>query len=263
MALEPLHEACFRLGARVAPLYVPDDAKRAYLVGSAVPVWYGRRAFLITAAHVLRGAAGRPLFTFDDRQTVPLLGGSLAIDHIDGRTIDGDLAVIPLPDEQAHAMGNEFVFTYAEDFGDVTEPDQFTWYAWVGYPHSRNAPKPRKFTKLEAKPTYVALREHGDLAHPKVVAKHPSYHFALYAPDGRETDFSGRRYQLPHLRGMSGGGVWRIDVDPRTGEILDPVLAGFGIEHIREREGVVVATRAAVGGALIARFLDESGTLLS
>jgi hypothetical protein len=51
------------------------------------------------------------------------------------------------------------------------------------------------------------------------------------------------------VRGMSGGGIWRIDVDHATGQIQSPLLVGIGIEY-HEKMQAFVATRTRYAVAM-------------
>jgi hypothetical protein len=57
----------------------------------------------------------------------------------------------------------------------------------------------------------------------------------------------GDHFQLPKPYGMSGGGVWRIDIDIRTQLVTTPLLVGIGIEYHKSRElFVVTRVQAAI-----------------
>jgi hypothetical protein len=73
------------------------------------------------------------------------------------------------------------------------------------------------------------------------------YHFALRVPRREIRTPQGDHFQLPKPYGMSGGGVWRIDIDIRNQLVTTPLLVGIGIEYHKSRElFVVTRVQAAI-----------------
>jgi hypothetical protein len=67
-------------------------------------------------------------------------------------------------------------------------------------------------------------------------------HFALHVPTGRAHGFDFKPLALPKLQGMSGGGIWRVRLNPKDGTVAEALLVGVGIEY-HVREAALVATR--------------------
>ena len=251
---EPLHPTVYRLGARVCPLFRLDDASRGYLVGTAVPISHAGHHFLVTAAHVLEQSKDGMWITINNIETIAVGGREASYGHVRGRTIDTDIGLIRLSRDQARQMGEEFVFTYFEDVGDVLPYDKLTVYALLGYPHSKHRPKPRMNHELRVTPQYLILREFENLSEWTGEGKREPVHFALAAPDKKLTDMKGARLTLPKMQGVSGGGIWRISINPSTGEIGEPVLVGIGIEHHRKK-GAFIGTSIHAAAPLIKELI--------
>ena len=93
-----------------------------------------------------------------------------------------------------------------------------------------------------AAPHYYAAREFLDLARLRTPDKDPAAHFAVAAPLKKATDIGFKRQRPPEPYGISGGGVWKIELDRETGMARSAHLVGIGIEYIRE-QNAFIATR--------------------
>src|SRR5262249_46483720 len=112
-------------------------------------------------------------------------------------------------------------------------------------PHSRNKPKPFSVKTIRVRPKYLVMREPFDLSN-RSRDKREHVHFAFTVPSKLITDVRLHRRMFPKPSGMSGGGVWQIKIDPNTGAIGRPHLAGIIIEKWPD-QSVFVATRLEYG----------------
>lgn len=229
------------LHTRVCPLY-RKERKRAFLVGTGIPLTSASGDYVITASHVLDELPDNIVITAGTKSLLHFQARSISYGYVDGETVDADVGVVRLPVEAARDLSSRYRFTTPEEFGVVAEYDKFTLYAFVGYPHTRNKPKPVALPELRATPTFLILREFSDVAPFVSSGKRPEVHFALQAPLDKAKDFDSQAVALPKLQGMSGGGVWRVDIDRRDGTLASVALVGVGIEY-RPTESTIVATR--------------------
>jgi hypothetical protein len=72
----------------------------------------------------------------------------------------------------------------------------------------------------------------------KLADKSNECHFLLSVP-ARHGRVGGGQFHLPSLQGMSGGGIWRFEIDDRTRMITIPSLVGLGIEHHKKQRAIV------------------------
>lgn len=240
--LTPLHDLCHSLGDYVCPLYALEN-RRAHLVGTGVPVRIGDLAFIVTAAHVAEEFDDRQLISVGSDRLLEVTGKRIGFKYLRGDGVDTDLAVVVLGRREAADMMKRFSFSTPLDVTDVAPPgSSYALYSLVGYPFSRNKPKPKSFKRLTARPTYVATSRRAELPGSGVDGKHEQVHFALWADADAILDAEAQPITPPKAQGMSGGGVWRIDVHEKTGQLGLPRLVGIGIEHAR-RDSIFIATR--------------------
>jgi hypothetical protein len=248
---DSIENVCHALGDRVCPLYTLDRRGNPFLIGSGVPFEASNRRFLLTAAHVLKGLDDGNLITTGRASLVRFPFGSSSFGYSPGRSIDVDLAILTLPEEAGRELAHRFQFGREVETGTVTAYDKLTLYCLVGYPHSKNKPMPRNFETITARPTFFLLREFARLDHLHGDGKRDAVHFGLSLPAKQVIRFDRSRMNIPRLQGMSGGGIWRIQLDQHTGKVSRPELVGIGIEYHQQRQ-TIVATRVECALTLIA-----------
>jgi len=72
--------------------------------------------------------------------------------------------------------------------------------------------------------------------------KNEDYHFALSLPHEKVPRAGGGEFHVPKPQGMSGGGIWRLEVDTARGLASSLSLVGIGIEYHKAVQ-TFVATR--------------------
>ncbi len=85
-------------------------------------------------------------------------------------------------------------------------------------------------------------------------------HFALSVPNREVARLGGGRFRLPQPHGMSGGGVWRLEIDIPNRLAATPLLVGVGIEFYTAKR-VFVATRVQVAIPLVRDLMRLSAHL--
>jgi hypothetical protein len=110
-------------------------------------------------------------------------------------------------------------------------------YLIAGYPAERNsikhsiAPLATHLVTGDIKATAEAFPNKSD-----------DFHFALGRPGKTVPTYTGNRFRVPKVQGMSGGGIWRLEIDIRSKLSTSPLLVGIGIEYYKSKQ-VLVATR--------------------
>jgi hypothetical protein len=123
-------------------------------------------------------------------------------------------------------------------------------YLLAGYPFIRN-----RITSTDLTPP--ALATHlitGHIESTQIVKskdKTDECHFALSFPLAHIRTLYGDIFRVPKPQGMSGGGIWRLDIDTTTHMATTPQLVGIGIEyHKTKKVRVFVGTRVQVALSL-------------
>lgn len=202
----------------------------------------GQLCVLVTAMHVAEQFDGRQLVTIGSDSFLEVGRRRIGYKYIKNERVDTDLAVVELTAAEADELARRFSFSIPEDVGDISPEERYVLYSLVGYPFSHNKPKPATLELIRARTTYIVtnrralepLSTYGE-------GKYERVHFALEVASVA-TNAHREPITLPKAQGMSGGGVWRIDVDQSTGQLSLPKLVGIGIEHNRQK-GVFIATR--------------------
>jgi hypothetical protein len=118
-------------------------------------------------------------------------------------------------------------------------------YLIAGYPAERNlirhsiAPLATHLVTGDIKATVEALPNKSD-----------EFHFGLGHPGKTVPTYTGNRFRVPRVQGMSGGGVWRLEIDLRSKLSTSPLLVGIGIEYHKTKQ-VFVATRVQAAIPLV------------
>lgn len=243
MLWSPLIDVLETMHRRICPLYSFDDATRAQIVGSAVPFNSGGFPVLITARHVLLQGGSRrslPVFTMGEIPRV-LTGRRIVWDYNPGVTPDLDLALVELTDEEASDLEKTYQFTTPAGTSTTKPKTPGIHYVLTGYPASRNRfVSPRSYPSARA--THLTTGDIVDVSTLAVRDKTDETHFALGLPYREVPRMGGGRFTIPKAAGMSGGGVWMLEIDIPARLATTPLLVGIGIEHHRPR-GFFVATR--------------------
>lgn len=240
----PLETIAETMHRRVCPLYTLDSARRVQVIGSAVPFNSNGFRFLITATHVCLRRGSRlsvPVFTTGHDMPRFLSGRRIAWEYQPGTTPDLDLSVIELTDEEALDLEHQYQFTTPAETAKPKPKTPGIHYIIAGYPAARN-----KFISHRVYPSAIATHLiTGDIQSVQQLAlpdKTDDTHFALSLPFEKVPRLNGGDFRVPKAAGMSGGGVWRIDIDIPHRLATTPLLVGIGIEH-HKAKGLFIATR--------------------
>lgn len=259
MNLSPLHSICHKLGERVCPLYKQTDRGRFFLVGSGTPIFYAGQAYLLTAAHVINEFSDGMIITAGNKQMIRFPAHSLRTGTVSdhpGKVIDADVGIFRLPAEAVEQMSDRFSFSDEREMSDITPHTILTIYVFLGYRYTRNKPKPKSLQEIHVVPNYIVMRERFPLdLLPNAEQLRPHVHEAFSAPHEIITGITGEPMNMPKLHGMSGGGIWKLEINKSTNRVLPPKLSGIAIEHHRSI-GAVVATRLNCAISLIPKVPD-------
>lgn len=248
-----------RLVRRVCPLFsepAPRDAlKSPKLVGSAVLFRYNQCSVLLTAKHVCDAGNGSSLMvrapgaTSDSTSFVRLPFSAKPWKVRATGFDEADVVCIPLHMKTADWVGQmcQYVEPYELGSVDEEEAELESRYLLFGFPHSKNKqatldPRTGLARKAWGNTAFIGeLRRRLPQKFATIGGRASHAHFALEASKKMST-FSGGVRDAPDLRGMSGGGIWKVLVDPQTQMVEKCSLVGLLIE--REIIGGKVVLRA-------------------
>ena len=243
----PLQAIGETIHRRICPLYTFDNRNRIHIAGSGVPFRAGEFRFLLTAAHVCfdSSRAPIPLFTMGSECPRVLSGRRGAWKYVPGKTPDIDLSVIALDDDLASELEGVYQFATPAETSVTATKTPGIHYLIAGYPAERNP----------IKHSIAALATHlitGDIKQTAegLPNKSDDIHFALGHPGKTVPAYAGGRFGVPKVQGMSGGGVWRIEIDIPRKLSTSPLLVGIGIEYHKAKR-VFVATRVQAAIPLV------------
>lgn len=214
------------------------------MVGSAIPFMSGNLAFLVTAAHVCLDYRKRvvPLFTWGSEGPRALRQQRLAWEYKPGTTPDADIALIALTADDVADLSKCYQFSDPDSVATIKAVTPGVHYMIAGYPSTRNKVKSR----AEAPPALATYLITGNIQPITTLTtltdKTDDHHFALCFKGEEVRTLDGQPFRVPKPQGMSGGGVWRLDIDFRTKLTTTPLLVGIGIEYHRS-EATFVASR--------------------
>ncbi len=252
--LDVLIETAYR---RVVPLYSFDGRDRPYLLASAVPFESGSLRFLITAAHTCFSKRKPiPLFVYGEKRLHALKGLRGAWEYRQGLDPDLDIAVIALDDTCADDLQQRHVFCTPSDVAGVVPKTPGIHYLIVGYPASRNRRRPPQYG-LPSKATALITGDICNVSSVRGVDKTEEVHFAIPFPHKKVPTSGGGEFQVPPSYGMSGGGVWRLEIDPVYKLVSKPLLVGIGIEY-HSAQKTFVATRVQAAAPLASDLADPN-----
>lgn len=238
----PINDVCHSLTQRVCPLFVLKGPKEPYLIGSGVPIQIGALSAIATAAHVLAPYGAASVLTLGPRKSVVLSGERRGYGYKPGQTVDVDLALIVLEDDERDELRERYTFSYSFELGVARRPEQVAFYGIVGYPQSRNKLSPKLQRSGVTVANYFISRHQIRLSAIRAVGKYDNVHFAIGADANGAIGLRGERVSFPSPVGMSGGGVWLLEFSLRAEVPPTPRLVGIGIEYWR-KPGAVICTR--------------------
>jgi hypothetical protein len=245
----PLTALLETMHRRVCPLYTFDDARRVQVLGSAVPFDSGGLRFLVTATHVAlnsRTRLGVPLFTMGHEAPLFLGGRRISWAYEPGATPDIDLTLIELREEEAADLEKQYHFTTPAETTMTRPKTPGIHYVIAGYPAVRNRfVSPKHYPSARA--THLLTGDIGGVEELDLPDKAPDYHFSVHLPFDEVPKADGGKFRVPKPQGMSGGGVWLLDIDMRSRLASTPLLVGIGSEyHKSKRLFVAMRIHAAI-----------------
>jgi len=259
----PLRSIIKAMHRCVCPLYSFDDAGKPYMVGSAVPFGMNRGSFLITATHVCFNHRRQPipLFTWIDSDPLVLREFRIAWDHQAKKTPDVDVALLALSDDDSVKLKRTYLFSDLSSISTTMPKTRGIHYLIAGYPFIRNKITSTKLTP-PALTTSLITGQIESIQQIKSKDKTDAHHFTLVFPLTPIRTLDGSKFRIPKPHGMSGGGIWRLNIDPTTHVASAPQLVGIGIEYHQTKEArVFLGTRVQVALSLAAdlhHFMETS-----
>jgi hypothetical protein len=244
------------LGAYAIPVItVRKQNQSPYLVGTGSLCRMGADVFLITAKHVVDELGDGLIMTSGRNGFIRFAADKAAFDYPKSTARDHDICVARIPAEALQNLHNDLRVVEPHQISAVQPYDKLTLYAFVGYPHSKNKPKPKsKFPEIILKPFYYVFRERVDINNLSSPGKVDELHAAFSAPLDKIKDVNlEREVQPPAPYGISGCGVWRLRLNATTGLVDDCSLVAVGIEYIK-KHAAFVATKIHSPLAAIAQF---------
>lgn len=187
------------------------------MTGSAVPFRSDKCAFLVTAAHVCfdHHKQPKPLFTWTDDEPLALNEFRIAWDYRPGYTPDADVALLALSDEIATKLQCSYWFSDVTTVSTTKPKTPGVHYLIAGYPFVRN-----RITSTDLAPpalaTHLITGQIGSIQEVKGKDKTDECHFTLAFPMAKLNTLKGDSFRVPKAQGMSGGGIWRLDIDTTT-----------------------------------------------
>ncbi len=250
----PLQTIGDAIHRRICPLYSIDERGRIYMHGSAIPFRSGGIAFLITAGHVCVDPQRRsiPLFTWGVTGERILEGTRLTWEQPSDQAPDIDIALIALSDEDIGELDGVYQFSDPPTTSTIQEKTPGIHYMVTGYPFARNRvrlPDPSHLS-IPSLATYLITGDIRPVAGLSLQGKYDASHFAIYFERHDIPTLGGGKFNFPRPRGMSGGGVWKFEIDIRRRYATIPQLVGILIEHHSDKN-VFVASRIQLAIPLV------------
>ena len=239
--IAPLQAVGDTIHGRMCPLYSFDRGEKIHMVGSSIPFTSGGISFLITATHVCVDGRGQfiPRFTWGTGGPRPLRNQRLMWEHRPGRP-DFDIALLALSDEDRADLETCYNFSDPTVTANVKPKTPGIHYIIAGYPSARN--RMRSCMEIPpARATYLVTDNILEVSALKLSEKTDSHHFALGIKAGEVRTLDSQPFRMPKPQGMSGGGIWRLDIDVRTKLATSPLLVGIGIEYHKSKEAFVAS----------------------
>ncbi len=144
-----------------------------------------------------------------------------------------------LYDDLADELEGVYEFATPAGTSNTTTKTPGIHYLIAGYPAERNSMSNRRpIAPLATHLITGDIRESAE----GLSGKWDDFHFVLGHPGKTVPTHAGGRFRVPKVQGMSGGGVWRIEIDVPRKLSTSPSLVGIGIEYHKTKQ-VFVATR--------------------
>ena len=258
-----------RLLRRTCPLFAKggprDSLKSPPQVGSAVLFRFGQCSLLLTANHVRwdeEGCERELLIRSPGKAEDSTTFNSLKRPETPWRVKlpdyrDADIVCIPMSENLADSVGEMCEFVEPDDIG---HPDDEihgcgSRFLLIGFPNSSNKqavidPSTGRARKGWGNTAFFAEPQHR-LPDDFVArdGQSSASHFALEGNTKMRPFVGGSICHAPKLNGMSGGGVWKLQIDPRTQLVERCALVGIFIKQDSWR-GKIVLTSVCVEWAI-------------
>lgn len=243
-----------RIEPSVIPVFKVRSSGQPEFEGSGVLLKRGSHYYLVSAAHVfdhcnrrplvLDGGLGGAVLTNEPYVTNPPAGMPREKDRF-------DIGVVPLTNSEVDALG----CARFQELPEVEPPvwnEEFNAFLLIGCPVSHQG---HNVDSGEMEVTRVrSFLGPADSRAYHLTRLPPETHLLMKFRE-RDMQMNGQRGAAIHPRGMSGGGVWRIDYSPLRSPTVLPPLEGIFIERPPEFGPSLVATRTRV----LTHFLDANG----
>jgi hypothetical protein len=214
----------------VVPVFKVEKLGRVAFEGSGVLLSRGNARYLFSAAHVfdhcqrrpvlLDGGLGGAVLTNEPYVTNPPEGGSRDDDTF-------DIGAVLLTDAEAASLGESRFHELPQ--GDVPPADRdFTVLVLIGFPAAL-----QEYDTSAGRHVMQQTSTRLGYAEPRayeLTGLHPDTHL-LVGYRERNIVESGHRGSPTHLRGNSGGGVWRLEFAPTGGLLVPPRFEGIFVER--------------------------------
>lgn len=231
------------------------------MIGSAVLFGYGQFSGLLTARHVWEAAEGKRLMLRTPNQKEGVARFTNLPAAVQPWSVNlslfqnEDVVVIPLPRELASELEQDGTFIEPPDIGspDDSAPGERDLFLIAGFPRSKNKggttdPKTSRAFQAWRNQALVILANRR-LGEEYLSGKSSRTHFALEAFKVMDPIYgNGGSIGTPSLRGMSGGGVWKLSRAPEHPSIVQVSLVGILIER-RDLQGRIAVVFVRVDWA--------------
>ena len=233
---------------RSAPLFAVDSRDRPELIATCVAISYGRRAFLLTAAHAIYDIRQLGSSVYVGGEEIQLVPSEFHLSSPDGND-PFDIAAAEVPSEFILDNGIEMVGESETTAGrNFSSPHLHCMH---GYPATKN--KPIKSVNVARKTvTTYGFSYAGTLVKEpdfRMEGRSAATHVALSYQLGKNDE--GTKVNPPKPQGMSGGGLWVVPESFNPSYVL---LGGILIEH---RNGVVLATKMGPVSEFLSQMLNK------
>ena len=167
------------------------------------------------------------------------------------------LSVMALDDDLADELEEVYQFATPAGTSNTTTKTPGIHYLIAGYPAERNSMSNRR--SIAPLATHLITGDIRETAE-GLSGKSDDFHFVLGHPGKTVPTHAGGRFRVPKVQGMSGGGVWRIEIDVPRKLSTSPSLVGIGIEYHKAKQ-VFVAVRVQAAIPLVNDLFRLEGGL--
>jgi len=261
LAEDRVNEAAAVLRGRIRPVVVPTAGSKPNAVGSCVLLKVAGRAFCVSAAHVFDQvirAGGGGVFLQDGR--IARFDAAFFTTEIpaSGRRLDDrfDVGITELSNGINLEESRSFL-----TIGDLAQEEVNAprgLYFLFGYPVSRTGLKKNQIGRDVFRENLSRFFGFEPDAHAFEGMGITRDTHVLVHVDRRTSDSQKRQPDGPELRGMSGGGMWRLPpVTDRIAEDQRPKLVAIFIEDPDENGARLLGTRIGVAVELLRLAFPE------